>query len=47
MHHVYTHRDVMKGSALGQLFKPDAYIAGSSGAGNNWAKGHYTEGVSF
>lgn len=27
------------------LFKPDNVVAGTSGAGNNWAKGHYTEGA--
>lgn len=37
--------DAVKSSPYGQLFKPDNYIAGSSGAGNNWAKGHYTEGA--
>merc|ERR1711939_782247 len=25
--------------------KPDNFVFGSSGAGNNWAKGHYTEGA--
>jgi tubulin beta len=30
---------------LGDLFKPDNFVYGSSGAGNNWAKGHYTEGA--
>ena len=37
--------DSVKSSAFGQLFKPDNFIAGASGAGNNWAKGHYTEGA--
>jgi len=37
--------DSVKSSAYGQLFKPDNFIAGASGAGNNWAKGHYTEGA--
>ena len=27
------------------LFSPKNQIAGQSGAGNNWAKGHYTEGA--
>uniref|UniRef100_A0A914USA2 Tubulin beta chain n=1 Tax=Plectus sambesii TaxID=2011161 RepID=A0A914USA2_9BILA len=27
------------------MFRPDNFIAGNSGAGNNWAKGHYTEGA--
>merc|ERR1711881_829495 len=26
-------------------FKPDNFVFGNSGAGNNWAKGHYTEGA--
>jgi len=29
----------------GALFRPDNFIYGQSGAGNNWAKGHYTEGA--
>ncbi|EFN81109.1 tubulin beta chain isoform X1 [Harpegnathos saltator] len=29
----------------GNLFKPDNVVAGTNGAGNNWAKGHYTEGA--
>ena len=29
----------------GQLFRPDNFVFGQSGAGNNWAKGHYTEGA--
>ncbi|VVC93457.1 unnamed protein product, partial [Leptidea sinapis] len=32
-------------NAYGQLFRPDNYVFGQSGAGNNWAKGHYTEGA--
>ena len=27
----------------GQLFRPDNLVFGQAGAGNNWAKGHYTE----
>jgi len=37
--------DQVKNGKLGELFKPDNYTAGASGAGNNWAKGHYTEGA--
>jgi tubulin beta len=37
--------DVIKASEVGKLFKPDNYVNGTSGAGNNWAKGHYTEGA--
>lgn len=39
-----TTRTVRSGP-LGQLFKPDNFVFGQSGAGNNWAKGHYTEGA--
>jgi tubulin beta len=27
------------------LFRPDNFVFGQTGAGNNWAKGHYTEGA--
>ncbi|KAF9977175.1 Tubulin beta-4B chain [Actinomortierella ambigua] len=37
--------DAVKTGEYGQLFRPDNYIFGQSGAGNNWAKGHYTEGA--
>eukprot|EP00171_Calliarthron_tuberculosum_P010408 IDg10408t1 len=37
--------DTIKSSKLGTLFRPDNFIYGQSGAGNNWAKGHYTEGA--
>jgi len=37
--------DVIKASPLGKLFKPDNMCFGANGAGNNWAKGHYTEGA--
>ena len=37
--------DVIKASPIGSLFKPDNFVFGASGAGNNWAKGHYTEGA--
>jgi len=37
--------DSIRGSPYGALFKPDNFIYGQSGAGNNWAKGHYTEGA--
>ena len=29
---------------MGRIFRPDNFVFGQSGAGNNWAKGHYTEG---
>eukprot|EP00917_Polyrhabdina_sp_WS-2016_P005581 GHVP01012477.1.p1 GENE.GHVP01012477.1~~GHVP01012477.1.p1 ORF type:complete len:441 (+),score=97.00 GHVP01012477.1:50-1324(+) len=37
--------DAVKSGPFGGLFRPDNFIFGSSGAGNNWAKGHYTEGA--
>merc|ERR1712156_1251824 len=37
--------DVIKASAIGPVFKPDNMVFGNNGAGNNWAKGHYTEGA--
>jgi len=36
---------VLRESPIGQIFKPDNFVFGASGAGNNWAKGHYTEGA--
>ncbi|GLG99576.1 hypothetical protein R5R35_009244 [Gryllus longicercus] len=32
-------------SPFGRIFRPDNFVFGQSGAGNNWAKGHYTEGA--
>jgi len=37
--------DTIKASNYGEVFKPDSMICGANGAGNNWAKGHYTEGA--
>lgn len=37
--------ETVKLGPLGSLFRPDNFIFGQSGAGNNWAKGHYTEGA--
>lgn len=37
--------DAIKASSIGKLFRPDNFIFGMNGAGNNWAKGHYTEGA--
>ncbi|POY72048.1 hypothetical protein BMF94_4918 [Rhodotorula taiwanensis] len=37
--------DAIRTSPLGGLFRPDNYIHAQSSAGNNWAKGHYTEGA--
>uniref|UniRef100_A0A182JRB7 Tubulin beta chain n=1 Tax=Anopheles christyi TaxID=43041 RepID=A0A182JRB7_9DIPT len=37
--------DSVRSGPYGQLFRPDNFAFGQSGAGNNWAKGHYTEGA--
>ncbi|KAF0983432.1 hypothetical protein FDP41_010497 [Naegleria fowleri] len=37
--------DNVKSSKNGTLFRPDNFIASEGSAGNNWAKGHYTEGA--
>lgn len=37
--------DAVKGGPYGELFRPDNFVFGQSSAGNNWAKGHYTEGA--
>jgi len=37
--------DAIKNSTNGELFRPDSFVYGQVGAGNNWAKGHYTEGA--
>lgn len=37
--------DSLRSGPLGTLFRPDNFVFGQSGAGNNWAKGHYTEGA--
>jgi tubulin beta len=38
--------DSVRSGPFGQIFRPDNFVFGQSGAGNNWAKGHYTEGKS-
>ena len=37
--------DSVRAAPIGQLFRPDNMIFGQNGAGNNWAKGYYTEGA--
>jgi tubulin beta len=37
--------DAVRAGPYGQLFRPDNFVFGQAGAGNNWAKGHYTEGA--
>ncbi|KIK58042.1 hypothetical protein GYMLUDRAFT_45597 [Collybiopsis luxurians FD-317 M1] len=35
----------LRSGPIGGLFRPDTYVTGEPGAGNNWAKGFYTEGA--
>jgi tubulin beta len=35
----------IRGGVLGTLFRPDTFVTAEGGAGNNWAKGYYTEGA--
>ncbi|RDX91248.1 Tubulin beta-1 chain, partial [Mucuna pruriens] len=37
--------DAARTGPYGQIFRPDNFVFGQSGAGNNFAKGHYTEGA--
>ncbi|TPX56597.1 hypothetical protein PhCBS80983_g04424 [Powellomyces hirtus] len=37
--------DSARAGPYGQLYRPDNFVFGQSGAGNNWAKGYYTEGA--
>ncbi|XP_068629210.1 tubulin beta chain-like [Battus philenor] len=37
--------DSILGGPFGSIFRPDNIVYGATGAGNNWAKGHYTEGA--
>jgi tubulin beta len=37
--------DSIKAGKYGQMFRPDNFVFGNGGAGNNWAKGHYTDGA--
>ncbi|XP_027212986.2 tubulin beta-1 chain [Penaeus vannamei] len=37
--------EAAKSGPYGALYKPDSFVYGQGGAGNNWAKGHYTEGA--
>jgi len=37
--------DSVRAGRMGQIFRPDNFVFGQNGAGNNWAKGHYTEGA--
>lgn len=37
--------DAVHSGPYGKLFRPDNSVSGHTGAGNNWAKGHYTDGA--
>ncbi|XP_026726523.1 tubulin beta chain-like [Trichoplusia ni] len=37
--------DAIRAGVYGQIFHPDNIVYGATGAGNNWAKGYYTEGA--
>lgn len=37
--------DGIKASPMGGIFRADNFVSAQSSAGNNWAKGHYTEGA--
>lgn len=37
--------DSIKAKPLGRVFHADNYVSSHGGAGNNWAKGFYTEGA--
>lgn len=39
--------DALRSDLYGQLFHPDNMVYGMTGAGNNWAKGYYTEGAAL
>jgi len=30
---------------MGKFFNPDNFVSGSNGAGNNWAKGYFSDGA--
>ena len=37
--------DAVRAGPYGQLFRPDNFVFGQTGSGNNWAKGYCTEGA--
>lgn len=37
--------EAVRAGPYGQLFKPDNFVFGQTGSGNNWAKGYCTEGA--
>ncbi|KAH8828812.1 tubulin beta chain [Flagelloscypha sp. PMI_526] len=38
-------RDYVLQSSIGRMFRPDNVVVGQGGGGNNWARGHYTDGA--
>jgi len=36
---------VQSNNEMGKLFNPDSFISSQNGAGNNWAKGYFSEGA--
>jgi tubulin beta len=38
-------QDSIHASHIGAVFRPEGFVTGNAGAGNNWAKGYYTEGA--
>lgn len=36
--------NAVRSNEMGRLFNPDSFVHGNSGAGNNWAKGYFSEG---
>lgn len=37
--------DAARSGAFGRLYRPGNFVYGQSGAGSNWARGHYTDGA--
>ena len=37
--------DSVRAGPFWQFSRPDNFVFGQTGGGNNWAKGHYTEGA--
>ena len=37
--------DNIRSGPYGDIYRPDNFVFGENGAGNSWAKGHYTEGA--
>lgn len=35
---IYTSTGQIRGGKIGTLFRPDTFMTGNTGAGNNWAK---------